>query len=99
MGALGRLRALVDRWGDWFIVCVLLAAAELDVWTARAPADAPAGWALVNALLVAGFTVPLLMRRRAPLVVLALVLAAAGAQLAYTDHPQASGAGWVALNL
>ena len=99
MEALGRSRALVERWGDLIVVCVLLAAAELDVWTARAPADAPAGWALVNALLVAGFAVPLLMRRRAPLPVLVLVIAAGGAQLAYTDHPPGSGAGWVALNL
>ncbi|MGH2970288.1 MAG: sensor histidine kinase, partial [Solirubrobacteraceae bacterium] len=53
----------------------------------------------VNALLVTGFTVPLLMRRRTPLLVLVLVLAAGGAQLAYTDHPPGSGAGWVALNL
>ena len=101
MEALGRSRALLERWGDLIVVCVVLSVAELDVWTARVPADAPAGWALVNALLVAGFALPLplLMRRRAPLVVLVLVIAAGGAQLAYTDHPPGSGAGWVALNV
>jgi hypothetical protein len=99
MEALGRSRALVERWADWIVPGVLLAAAELDVWMARAPADAPAGWALVNALLVAGFALPLLMRRRAPLIVLVLVIAAGAAQLAYTDHPPGSGAGWVALNV
>ena len=99
MQALGRSRALAERWGDLIVVCVLLGAAELDVWTAEAPADAPAGWALANALLVAGSTVPLLLRQRVPLVVLVLVIAAGGAQLAYTDEPPGSGAGWVALNL
>jgi signal transduction histidine kinase len=99
MEALGRSRALLERWGDLIIVGALLVVAELDVWAARAPADAPAGWALVNALLVAGFALPLLMRRRAPLVVVVLVIAAGGAQLAYTDRPPGSGAGWLALNV
>jgi signal transduction histidine kinase len=99
MEALGRSRAFVERWGDLIVVGVVLAVGELDVWTAGRPADAPAGWALVNALLVAGFALPLLMRRRAPLVVLVVVIAAGGAQLAYTDHPPGSGAGWLALNV
>src|SRR5687767_8977929 len=99
MQALRWSRALVERWGDWIVAGALLAVAELDVWTARVPADAPAGWALVNALLVTGYALPLLMRRRAPLVVLVLVIAAGGAQLAYTDHPPGSGAGWLALNV
>jgi signal transduction histidine kinase len=96
MEALVPLRAWVERWGDWLVVCVLLAVAELDVWTA---ADGRSGWAFVNALLVAGFAVPLLLRRRVPLLVLVLVIAAGVAQLAYADDPPGSAAGWVALNL
>ncbi len=90
---------MLERWGDLIVAAVVLAVAELDVWTAQPPADARAGWALVNALLVAGLALPLLLRRRAPLVVLGLVIAAGGAQLVYTDHPPGSGAGWLALNV
>jgi signal transduction histidine kinase len=99
MQAIGPSRALVERWGDWIVVGLLLAAGQLEVWTAQPPADASAGWTPVNALLVAGVTVPLLLRRRAPLAVLGLVIAVGAAQLVYTDDPPGSGAGWVAMNL
>lgn len=77
-----RRRAL--QWADWLLVLLLAGSAQYELWVDPLYEEASgARWAHAAFLLLA--TVPLAWRRRAPLVVLILVLASASAQSLLLD--------------
>jgi signal transduction histidine kinase len=81
----------VLEYGDPILVALLIGTALVEVLVA--------GGSLVDAVLVGATALPLLARRRAPLLVLVLVIAASYA--GYARGPDVGGTlqGWIALNV
>ena len=71
------VRAWLDRWGDWLLAAVL-ALSEFDIWVRTLPGDQPvtSGRAAAAGLFLL-VTLPLAWRRRDPVAVLFIVIAAA----------------------
>src|SRR5919109_3818571 len=91
MRALRQLFARAADVADPILVALLAGTALIEVLVTGAP--------LVEALVVAVIALPLLARRRAPLLVLVLVIAAGYA--GYATGPDSGGAlqGWIAVNV
>ena len=73
-----RVRAWLDRWGDWSLAAVLAISAQYEIWVRPLPSDqaVTAGRPAATGLFVLA-TLPLAWRRRAPVAVLLTVIAAA----------------------
>jgi signal transduction histidine kinase len=91
MRALRHPFPLALEYGDPILVALLAGTALLEVLVS--------GGSLVDAVFIGAAALPLLARRRAPLLVLVLVIAATYA--GYTRGPDVGGAlqGWIALNV
>ena len=77
-------REQVARWAEWIIVSLLLGSALYQIWVSRGgnwPGSPVAGSLLAGAIIL-----PVLLRRRFPLAVLAVVLAASGVQYVYAGE-------------
>ena len=82
-----RIREVVDGWGDWCLALVFAGAAEIQVWSAAdASVAMPGGRAALSALVLLA-TIPLAWRRRAPAVVLSLVVGATAVAWLLMDRP------------
>ena len=91
------VRAWLDRWGDWLLAAVLAISSQYEIWVRPLPADQsvttgrPAAAGLF--LLV---TLPLAWRRRYPVAVLFVVIAAAVCAAFVIRPSQGPVASWIA---
>jgi signal transduction histidine kinase len=75
MPGLDSARARAARWGDWILVAVLLGAAQFEIWVRPLFDNGIPGSRVASAALFVALTVPLAWRRRAPALVLCVVVA------------------------
>ena len=74
MSGLDSARARAARWGDWILVAVLLGAAQFEIWVRPLFDNGIPGSRVASAALFVAITVPLAWRRRAPTLVLCVVV-------------------------
>ena len=74
-------RKQTARWAEWLVVFLLGGSALYEIWIS--PGEAWPGSPMVNTLLAGAIILPVLFRRRFPLGVLLLILAASAAQYLY----------------
>src|SRR3954451_20081079 len=74
MSGMDSARARVARWGDWILVAVLLGAAQFEIWVRPLVENGIPGSRVASAALFVAITVPLAWRRRAPVLVLCVVV-------------------------
>jgi signal transduction histidine kinase len=67
-------RARAARWGDWIIVALLLGAAQFEIWVRPLFDNGIPGSRAASTALFVAITVPLAWRRRAPILVLLVVV-------------------------
>ncbi len=94
------VRDRIDRWGDWALTLALIAGIELEV--AYPPAGLKAyGGRITLSVVALLFVLPLAWRRRAPLAVLATLIAwfAAATLVVTTSHPGAPLSALIALGV
>lgn len=79
------IRELIDRWGDWALTLALVAGIEIEVSHPPAGATITGGRSVIAAVALL-VVLPLAWRRRAPLAVLAAVIAALALGVSLTSH-------------
>jgi signal transduction histidine kinase len=80
-GMTSEARQRAARWAEWIIVSLLLGSALYEIWVI--PGGTWPGSPVLNSALAALVILPVLFRRRFPLVVLLIVLTGSGAQYVY----------------
>ena len=80
----------IDRFGDPALALALTAGIELEAWFDSPPGMTVRGGRIALAIVAMGVTLPLVWRRRAPLLVLAGVLVAFASALALISHGSGS---------